>query len=245
MRAGFDYLRDRQGKFEPKTPSSAIKAFEARLLPIEAFINMGTSIKPLDEEPYDLDEIERVLAREDLDIETNLLLMRLFERMIKVEDVEIALFAAESINLIENRYNKKIEAVKKEQDDSSTAALAALSRLYYELAQLHESAASIKNFYLREAHAHLVRLIKNGNPGKKDVGRLINIFIQFGKYENALKILKHYGDEKDTYFLWLKAELEFKKRNYIGIFQICTWLMQREDQLDSGERRLLAYWLGH
>ena len=112
MPTGFDYLRERNIKFKPKTPRAAINAFAARILPIHAFVNMGTSVKPLDEEPYDLDNIERVLARENLDLQTNLLLMRLFERMVRNEDTEIALFAAESMNLIENRYNKNIEALK-------------------------------------------------------------------------------------------------------------------------------------
>ncbi len=247
MPTGFDYLRQTRARYKPKTPNAALKAFAARILPIHAFINMGTSVKPLDEEPYDLDDIERVLARENLDLQTNLLLMRLFERMVKNEDAEIALFAAESMNLIENRYNKSIRAMKEKitvrEDDN--VAISELCRLYYELAQVYEPVQSIRNFYLRESHAYLVKLIEGHAAGREDIGRLINIFIRFGDYDKAMAVADRYGDANDAYFLWLKAEIEFRRRNFIGVFQICTWLMQRKDQLDETEQDLLSYWLGH
>ena len=110
---GFTYFKTVRESFIPKTPDAALKAMEAGLQPGEAFIYRGTSIKPLDDEPLDLDEIARVVEREDLDIQTNLLLMRIFEKLVKSQDAELALFAAESINAIENRYNSSIETLKK------------------------------------------------------------------------------------------------------------------------------------
>ena len=247
MPSGFDYLRGSRDSFTPKTPNAALKAFAARILPIHAFVNMGTSAKPLDEEPYDLDNLERVLARENLDLQTNLLLMRLFERMVRNDDTEIALFAAESMNLIENRYNKKIEALKGqiEAQEENQSARAELSRLYFELAQIYEPVTSIRDFYLRESHAHLKKLVEAGTADRDSIGRLVHIFIRIGAFDQALAVLEKYGDDSDTFFLWLKAEIEFRKRNYIGVFQICTWLLQRREQLSESEKDLLSYWLGH
>ena len=45
----------------PRTPAGALKAVGAGLLPAEDFIYASTSAKPLDEEPFDLDAIERKL----------------------------------------------------------------------------------------------------------------------------------------------------------------------------------------
>ncbi len=88
---GYDYFRKSVQRFRPRTPATAFKALEAQILPGEAFTHLGTSIRSIAEEPVDLEEIERVLAREDLDIDTNLLLVRVLERLVRNRDPETAL----------------------------------------------------------------------------------------------------------------------------------------------------------
>lgn len=76
------------------------------------FIFKSGSTKPLNEEPFDIEAIERLLSRKDLDLEANMILIDIFEKLIFSADQEIALFAAESINIIETRYNSRIEQLK-------------------------------------------------------------------------------------------------------------------------------------
>jgi hypothetical protein len=90
----FDYFRGATDAYQPRTVNAALRAAEAHLLPIEACVYLGTSIKPLDEEPIDLAAIDQVLSRPRLDLDTNLLLMRILSKLLRNFDVEVALFAA-------------------------------------------------------------------------------------------------------------------------------------------------------
>jgi hypothetical protein len=242
---GFDYFRNNLRGFRPKTPATALRAFETQILPIEAFLNQGTSAKPLDEEPFDLDEIERVLAREDLDLQTNLLLKGIFERMVKSEDAETALFAAESINLLENRYNKRIEALKKQlfghQEDEKT--LSDLANAYYEFAQLYEEVGTIKSFYLKESFSYLKIISKQQNLDRKNIELIVKVLVQLALYEQALSVLKRYGEESVPLFLLLEAEIEFNRRNFDRVFALCRRLLQHRDQLTEDQSLVIQYWL--
>lgn len=93
----FDYFRRTDRHFIPKTSNAALKAVDAQVLPPESYIYAATSVRPLDEEPYDIEEVERVLGRENLDIESNLLLFGILQQLLKRPEQEIALFAAEGI----------------------------------------------------------------------------------------------------------------------------------------------------
>lgn len=233
-------------EFRPKTPATALRAYETQILPIEAYLYQGTSAKPLDEEPFDFDEIERVLARKDLDLQTNLLLKGIFERMIKSEDAETALFAAESINLLENRYNKRIESFKRQlmeqQEDENT--LSDLARTYFEFAQLHEQVGTIKSFYLKESYSYIRIISQNEYLKDNHVDLLVRVLVQLGLYEQALTILQKYRKKNDPFSLLLEAEIEFSRCNFNRIFEICRELLQCEDQLNSDQRLLVQYWLG-
>jgi tetratricopeptide (TPR) repeat protein len=243
---GFDYFRIINDTYKPKTPHAAIRAVEAGILPLEAYISRGTSVKSLAEEPYDLDEIDRVLSRENLDLEMNLLLMRVFNLMIRNPDQEIALFAAESINLIESRYNRSIEALKhklEEREDSDT--LMELARTYFEFSQVFQHVTSIKNFYLREAYSYIQRLPDTVAPKREYVRIIVIIFTELELYEQALLALEQFGNAEESWTLLLKAEIEFKRRNFHEIFRICSWLLQREDQLSREDKAIISYWLGH
>jgi hypothetical protein len=146
----FDYFRRVADAYRPRTANAAMRAAEVNLVPIEACVYLGTSIKPLDEQPIDLNAIEQVLSRPQLDLDTILLLMRILTRLLRNPDAEVALFAAESISSIETRYTRRIEALKSSlKEKTSDVVLRSLARQYYELAQIHPG--SIRNFYLREA----------------------------------------------------------------------------------------------
>jgi hypothetical protein len=237
---GFDIFRRGHDGYLPPTAGSALRALAAELAPREFFIYRATSAKPLDEDPVDLEALERILSRPDLDVETNILLMGLFQRLIKNPDSEVALFAAESINAIENRYNENIEKLKTSDLPRRGGRLA---RLYYELSRLHGESLSLKNFYLREAFTNLNDLQKKKELQRDELSLLIHILLDLNLEDHAENSLAKYTREGDPYFLLLKAEIYFKRRDFIQVLQVCTELSQFLDRLDEAGRLVLATWL--
>ena len=246
----FDYFRRHREEYIPRTPTSALRGVENEILPIEAFIYLGTSIKPLNEEPYVMDDIERMVSRENLDASTNRLLVDILNRLLKDRDSETALLAAEGINDIEKRYNKKIEDLKKNIGKESNPGkklglLQQLSQNYYDFSQLYPEKSSMRNFYLKEGYTHLRAHVKNKKVNREVLRLLVGIFLDLNLLKQATRVLQRHGRKDDTMSLLLEAEVEFQKRNFTQVFQICTWLIQRKDQLSEDERQLVSYWLGH
>ena len=137
--------------FKPRTPAAAFRALCESLAPPEAFVYLALSVSPLVEEPVSLEEIDRVLARRKLDLKTRFALRNLLGRLIRDPDMEIALFAAESLNILESRATEELERLKERvaggaADDDSYRGLA---RGYYELGVLSDGA--IRSFYLGES----------------------------------------------------------------------------------------------
>ena len=130
----FNYLKTMTEGFIPKTPQTALKAIEEGKVPIEAFVHIATSVKPILEKPYNMDEIERILGRGNLPVETYILLKRIFNELVKSPDQEVALAAAEGINEIENIFNSRIEKLKEkmEEEPNEASYVLELARTYYE-----------------------------------------------------------------------------------------------------------------
>ena len=78
----FAYFRERQHTYRPSTPAAALRAIHCGLAEKEELIHQGINVKPLIEEPFDIKELQRIQSREDLDLDTNLLLHRIFSRML-------------------------------------------------------------------------------------------------------------------------------------------------------------------
>ncbi|UCF96781.1 MAG: hypothetical protein JSV89_16610 [Spirochaetaceae bacterium] len=237
----FDYFRRSPDAYRPRTPNTAMRAVEANLLPIEACVYLGTSIKPLDEEPIDLDAIDRVLSRPHLDLDTNLFLMRILSKLLRHPDAEVALFAAESINMIETRYTKRIEELKgKLKQGASVSTLRSLVRQYFELAQIHPG--SIRNFYLREAFGYIKKLNKLKHLGKGDVVLVVRILVALGLTDQAKRIINQLPDREDISYLRLEMEVAFKQKDITGVQNLCDRLRARQGQLDEESQAFLDYW---
>jgi len=145
----FRYLLD-TAHYLPRTPSAALRAVEGGYLPEAAFIFQGVNVRPAFEEPYDLMELERLLAKPDLEFDSTLLLMQVFEKLIKNPDKELALFAAESINAIEVRRVHRIQGLKKTLDtDPSPEVRHKLVDEFFELGRLSFNRPVLKNFIWR------------------------------------------------------------------------------------------------
>jgi len=56
----YEYFRKRTSRFQPKTPMAALKAYRAGFLPSSVFTYKSGSAKPLDEVPYDIEEIDKM-----------------------------------------------------------------------------------------------------------------------------------------------------------------------------------------
>jgi hypothetical protein len=238
----FEYFRRGKEIYRPRTANTALKAVEAHLVPSEACVHLGTSIKPLDEEPIDLDAVDQVLSRPQLDLDTNLLLMRVLSKLLRDPDAEVALFAAESINMIETRYTKRIESLKsalREKIDEKT--LRSLAEQYYQLAQIHPG--SIRNFYLREAFGYIKRLNKLKHLGKEDVVLTVRILLALDLVDQAGRIIDQLASRKDLSFRRLEMEVAFKRKDIVSVQKLCDRLEEHWVQLDEDSRSFLSYWL--
>jgi hypothetical protein len=249
----FDIFRASVSGFTPRTPNAALKAYDAGILPIELFVYKSGSTKSLDEEPYDIEEIERLLARKNLGVDASLMLIGIFERLIESKDQEIALFAAESINVIEQRYNKRIQAVNKTlftlaEDETGgeteAAALSELARLFFELSLLNEKRASIRTFYLKESFSFFRRLADLRESTPAELNTMFRVLVGLRQFEQAGSFLQRFRDSNPVLHLLLKAELEFVRGNYAAVHALCVELLPHTERLADHERRFVDYWLG-
>ena len=238
----FEYFRRGEEIYRPRTANTALKAVEARLVPSEAFVHLGTSIKPLDEEPIDLDAVDQVLSRPHLDLDTNLLLMRVLSKLLHDPDAEVALFAAESISMIETRYTKRIEALKSSlREKTDEMALRSLAEQYYQLAQIHPG--SIRNFYLREAFGYIKTLNRLKRLGTEDVVLTVRILLALDLVDQAGRIIDQLAGRRDLSYRRLEMEVAFKRKDIVGVQKLCDRLKDHWDQLDEDSRSFLSYWL--
>ncbi len=230
----------------PRTPAGALKAFEANFAPIEAFIFKSASTKPIDEEPYDLEEIDRILARPNLDFRTNVVLMGIFEKLIHSEDQEIALWAAESVNVIENRYNARTSALKKilEQEEGLGPTLSELGRIHYELALLNGKRRAIKEFYIDQSLATYRELLDLRPLEGKERNNYIRALMEVRDYASAKDLLEGDPSKNSSDDILLAAEIEYSQKNFEGAANILSQMVEFIDQLGEKETALFAYWMG-
>jgi hypothetical protein len=264
--AGFDFFRSRPAGYAPRTPAGALKAIGAGLIPAEHFVYASTSVKPLDEEPYDLDSIERMLARRDLGIETSSQLKSILEKLIGTDDQETALFGAEGVNALEGRYVNTIEALKKtvakadagargEPGGTSSAArrtaLRELARQYFELATLHGRASSIRAFYLRAAFTAIrgAFAARVGARGKAQVSRddlrlMVDILVALGLHDQAAHLLEQVRAKEDPLVLLLAARVAFHRGQYAAVAGFCRRIVPLARTLGPKDRRIVSFWAG-
>jgi hypothetical protein len=238
-----NFFRSPQRSYNPITPHAALKAYEEGILPIEQFIYMSTSVQPLDEKIVDIGAIERILARDDLELRENLFLVEVFESMVMSKDAEHAVFAAESINLIEARYNQKIESSKEQYEKSpDTATASRIAHLYFELGCINGKRKSIKAFYLREAVSYLRIYLNTNFFPREDVSLIVKILLDLDLFDVAKDFLTIIDPEQtDHHIAVFRAEIEFAMHNYDSTIKIVKRF--NPDALGESEADLYTYWL--
>jgi hypothetical protein len=240
--SGFDYFRQSGPRYLPATSAAARRSLEQGLLPPEAWLHLSVSVKPLDEEPLDLEMLDRVLAREDLDLSTCLILRDIFARLAQSPDPEAALLAAESLNLLENRYIRRIDSLRRETEGGANpASLERLAGLLYELALL--SPAGMRNFYLREAYGCLRQLGAVRRLSLDALGLAIRVLLELGLHEQAARVFARLRAEDQPHFLLLAAEVAYRRRDYTEVRRLLGELARRPEAQEESVRDVLAAWL--
>lgn len=245
--SGYDYIRHRDQYFIPRTPATALRAVQMGLLPPAAYLYMVGNIKPLLEEPYDLQEIDRILAKAKIDLSTALLLTEIFEKLIQHKDNEVALLAAESINALESRYNNRIFDLQKKLgsawSDSSPALLRELVKLLAELGLLNKTRPVIKAFYLKEALELLKKNWKKITPQLEDVLQMVFILQELGWWKKAMHVIKvnWAKGKKENGLILARAETAYA----LGQIGVIPRLMARLNTktMTNGEKTLRRQWL--
>lgn len=247
---GFEFLREANSYFFPRTPRAALKAIEEGLLPDVAYLYKAISVSPLYEDVNKIEEIipdiERILSNESNELGTNLLLMSIFEQLLGHKDQEIALFAAESINAIENQYNERIEKLKKElAGDDPSGARRGIARQFYEVARINDTRPAIKRFYLAESYAYLKELYRNGKFRKDDIQLTVDVLVALELPDRARYILERIkGDSKDDPdMLMLRAAVEFKAKRFSGVAEIMDRVKQKSRYIDRERQDLVKLWI--
>lgn len=240
----FDFLLGTSATFLPKTPTAALKAVEGGYLPEAAFIFQGVNVRPVFEEPYDLMELERLLAKPDLDFESTLLLMQVFEKLIKNPDKELALFAAESINAVEVRYVHRIQTLKKSLEaEASPEASKALVQAFFELGKLNFARPVLKTFYLKEAR-QVLEAQEASPEGSSDWEPLLMIFLELQRPQDAEALLNRLIEtdpQNPLLYFWM-ARVKFLQGDSLQVMALLAFL--NEGQRLAEAQPFYRFWMG-
>lgn len=243
--------------YKPVTQRGLRKAFARGITGIEFFIEMATSLRPLADEAQDIDEITRLLSQQKLTLNPNLHSVTILRNLIKDQNPEIALYAAEGLNTIENTYIEKIQRVKekiKELDKQDSSELKNKKRyilhyltglLYYEFAKLLQGQYLIQRFYLNEALSYL----KTADEDKKNNRRILRsigeTYMLLGKYKTAIRIFTFLfsKDSKDRNYLLKLAECYYNIGDYQNVVTLASLASKTEIELDEISSLIIYQWL--
>ena len=203
--------------FVPRTQAQALKAYTEDIIGSEYYTYRAVNIHPLLEEPWDFQEIDRLLAKHDLDIETIQILVTIFDKMLQLPDKEQALFAAESINALEQRYLNQIIALKKRAETKIAAeTIRAILQKYQLLSAINKNRPLLKTFYQKEAqHTFQQHRYLLTDP-EKDLIPYISLLFELGALKEARDeitgAIKKYPRNEKLHLI--VAEFNFRIRAY-------------------------------
>ena len=242
--AGFDFFRSRRPGYLPRTPAAALKAVGTGTVPVEQFVYASASAKPLDEEPFDLEEIQRVLARLDLNLQSSVLLKSVLEKLVGNKDQEVALFGAEGINSLESRALTRIEKLRTEMKRRPGEDVRRrLAREYFEMAELQAGSESVRAFYLREAYASLCGEEGELVPSRADLPLAIDILVARRLLDEADLLLGSASDTEDVELQLMAARVAFHARDFVAVADICRALAARGADVGEEEKRVMSFWV--
>ncbi len=224
-----------------RTQKAALKGIEEGFLPESAFIQKGVNIRSLFEEPYELMELDRLIAKTDLPFDVTLRLSQVCERLTRSPDKELALFGAESLNALEMRYVQKIQNFKKMDLENYARPLA---QAQMELGLIYQTKPALKKFYLFEAIKTLENLWSVAGGQKQDLPLWVPLHLEAGllkEAEASLRTLLFEHPQDTEVFFWL-AKVKFAQRDYLEVMAILAFLQEHGG--NSELKNAYHFWLG-
>lgn len=237
------YLKGEQ-YFKPRTPNAAIRGIKKGLIPKESFIAISLFLySPFSatendivlsdkEEIQRIQELERLLAKKNMSMEMEIQLISTLDKLVDHNNSEIALFAAESINSLENRYNKIIYKLKEQleqynlYDDRIT-----LINTLYKYGVINQDKSDIKEFYFKELLGYIDDDIYKY---QSIVDLLFTVYKDLKLFDKADELLKTLGDKQydPCEIKVMEISLCFAKGDFFQIFKI----LERSKDMDLPER---------
>jgi hypothetical protein len=248
MEHAFDYFRSAAGPRARPDTAEAMRALEEGSIPVAAFVHFGTSVLPLEEGSLSPEELTRRLIHERPDRRATVSLLQALRRLRRSPDRELARKAAGSIGLVQSRYAREIEALKRklvrqgQGQGRETLYLRALARRCYELAQLQAPPA--RNLHLRDSYGYLKRLARLRRLTRGELTLLVELLLQLRLPGQALELLRRPGRKADPFYLVLQARAELQRRDLPRLQQLCLRLAELEGSGAEPTTSFLAYWLG-
>ncbi len=246
----FDFYRRAEKKetYMPKTQRGLRKAFSEGLIGIEFYIEMATSLRPLVDEAQDLDEVTRLFSQQKLSLRPTPHSVKILRNMIKDPNPEIALYAAEGLNTIENSYIQKIQNLKEKLAHGKgveEVLLYNLGILYLRFVRLLEGQALIRNFYLQESLDYFEKAnrLNSGNP--RILRPIGEVYMLLGEYNKALRIFRYLftEDGSDRESLMMIAECYFYSGEYEKIKDLFDRHGEMLEGMDESTEMMVYQWI--
>lgn len=242
---GFEYIRSRGAYYTPRTPRAALRAAEEGILPFEAVVYRGLSVKPLFEEPYDPEELERVLANPSLGFGDALHLSEILTTMTSSADKELALFAAESLGALEGRWSRRIENLRASvrPESCEDPRVFDYARALYEYALIAGRYVSIRNFYLREAF-YVLSEHPEACTAPEGFDLRIRCLLRLGLLDQAESIIEaELGKREGGELLLLAVEAAFLRKDSRRVRKLLAGRDLASLELDPEREAILASWV--
>jgi tetratricopeptide (TPR) repeat protein len=252
----FDFYRkvEKTKIYIPVTQRGLRKAFSTGIAGIEFYIEMATSLRPLADEAQDIDEISRLLSQQKLTTNPNLHSVTILRNLIKDENPEIALYAAEGLNTIENTFIEKIQRIKEkikdknkqnEKNKKDYILHFILGLLYLEFARLLQGQHLIQAFYLKEGLSSLKIANHNKKNNKRILTTIGDCYMLLGKNKHAIRIFTYLfsRDKSNRNSLMKLAECYFNIGGYQNVITLASLAAKSAIELDEISNLIIYQWI--
>ena len=245
----FDYFRHDQqdDQYIPLTQHKCRKAFTEGLVGIEFYLEMATSLRPLIDESQDLDEITRLFSQHKLTMRPNPHSVKILRNMIQDPSPEIALYAAEGLNTIENNFIQKIQRIKDriDKNDGKLFILHYLTgKLYLEFSRLLAGQKMIQKFYINESLFHL-ETAYNENPSNLRIKRgLAEVYMLNENYSLAISLFANiYSYSHDIDSLFHMAHCYYNLHDIARVIDICQKIIKLHPEQEDIIQSVIYQWI--
>ncbi len=246
----FDFYRKAldPDQYLPMTQRGLRKSFTENIIGIEFFLEMATSLRPLVDEARDIDEITRMFSQQKLASRSNPHSVAILREMIQDPNPEIALYAAEGLNSIENSYIEKILMLKEKIEAAKKPDYLLyfqLGKLFLQFATLLEGQDLILNFYINEAIVCLVKAYKLKSKSYVIIKTLGKAYLMLKKYKAAANIFNKLFQlkEDDIDNLFKLAECYYNLGKYDDVKYLSFVINRVAKNLDNLSEMIVYQWM--